>query len=192
VPTASPTPAERFATLLLWLVRAVDSQRLIGRLAMPLMILIVTRIREIRQRLTRLAARVAAGTYSPRASGGPRPGRPPGSRNRLPGEFAWLLKLVPEAAASASQLQFLLADPEIAALIATAPVPMGRALRPLFWMLGLRPPPILAPPAPPPVQAPTRPLEAEPPAPSPGTPHRQARPPRRPPIRDASGPPPPA
>ena len=48
-----------------------------------------------------------------------------------------------EAAGCGSQLQFLLTDPEFAALIAAAPQ-MGRVLRPLCRMLGVELPPLLA------------------------------------------------
>ena len=48
---------------------------------------------------------------------------------------------MPEASAAASQLQALLGDPEMAALIAAAPRQMGRVLRPLCRMLGIAPPP---------------------------------------------------
>jgi hypothetical protein len=161
VPIASPAPAERSATLLLWLGRAADSRYRGGWLTGPLIIRILNRLREIKQRFARVAARLAAGHCSPRKSGGPRPGRPPGRPNRLPTSVAWLIKLVPEAAASASQLRTLLADPEMAALLAAAPVPMARTLRPLCRMLGVDVPPMLAPPpsarpktsAPPPAEA---------------------------------------
>ncbi|MBV8094423.1 MAG: hypothetical protein JO110_14600, partial [Acetobacteraceae bacterium] len=61
---------------------------------------------------------------------------------RLPGGFGWLLRLVPGAAAYGSQVQHLLADPEMAALLAGAPQ-AARILRPLCRMLGIRPGPEL-------------------------------------------------
>jgi hypothetical protein len=159
------TPAECFATILLWLSRAVDAHHLAGRLSGPLMILILNRIRDINQRFARLAARIGAGTYiprrpaaTPRRPTGPRP-RPP---NKLPQGFAWLVKLVPEAAVYGSQLQFLFADPAMAALMAAAPGPLRRPLRSLCRMLGVAPPPILA--LPPCVRARTRPPKPERPA----------------------------
>jgi hypothetical protein len=133
--------------LLLWLGKAVDSRSLVGLLARPLAVLILNRIREINQRFARLAARVAAGTYVPRRST-PRPHveRKPRRPNPLPQGPIWLIKLVPEAAASASQFRLLLTDPEMAALIEAASAPMRRPLRSLCRMLGVEPPPILAPP----------------------------------------------
>jgi hypothetical protein len=65
--------------------------------------------------------------------------------------FGWLCGAVPSlarrfgAAQFGSQLQYLLGDPEMMALIAASPR-MQRTLRPLLWMLGIeasliRPPP---------------------------------------------------
>jgi len=146
-------PAERLAALLLSLVRAVDSRRLTGRLATPLFILIFNRIRGIKQIFGRLAARIAAGRFSARCAS-KRPlaeqphAKPPSrAKNPLPRGVAWLIKLVPEAAAHASRLRSLLADPEMLALLAAAPAPMRRPLRSLCHMLGVEPPPMLAPPA---------------------------------------------
>jgi hypothetical protein len=59
-----------------------------------------------------------------------------GAGPRLPRGVAWLLRLAPETAGYASQLQYFLADPEVAALLAAAPR-MARALRPLCRMLGV-------------------------------------------------------
>jgi hypothetical protein len=138
-----------------------------GKLARPLGLLIMNRIREIKQRFARLAARIAAGTYVPRRSttrrrlAEPKPRQP----NPLPDDFAWLIKLVPETAAFGSQLQLLFADPEMAALMAAAPAAMRRPLRSLCRMLGVAPPPVLALPAKP--RAPRKPPRAAPQAPPP-------------------------
>ncbi|MBV8095775.1 MAG: hypothetical protein JOY71_02935 [Acetobacteraceae bacterium] len=56
---------------------------------------------------------------------------------RLPSGFGWLIRLVPGAAIYGSQLQHLLADPEMAALLADLPQ-AGRILRPLCRMLAIR------------------------------------------------------
>jgi hypothetical protein len=144
----TPTPAERFATLIRWLSGAVWTRNHFG-LPMPLIGLIIDRLREINQRFARLAARIREGRYVPRRrSGSPRSPGPPRPRppNKLPQDFGWLLKLVPEAVGYRSQLEYLLRDEEIAALLAAAPASMARPLRSLCHMLGLRPPPILPPP----------------------------------------------
>jgi hypothetical protein len=76
---------------------------------------------------------------------------------------------VPDAIGHRAQLENLFSDPEMAALIAAAPAPMARTLRPLCRMLGLAPPKILAPPQKPrprraaPVAAPEPPPPPPPP-----------------------------
>jgi hypothetical protein len=80
----------------------------------------------------------------PNAPGLRRP-RPP---NKLPQEFGWLIKLVPEALGYRSQLEYLLRDEAMQALLAAAPPSISRPLRSLCWMLRLDPPPI-PPPLPP-------------------------------------------
>jgi hypothetical protein len=146
VPTPPPTPAESFATLLTWLTKAVVAMMGGERLPLQLIGMIIDRIRRSKQLFACIAARVAAGRYRPRRGGAvPRPGQKPPPPNKLPQQFGWLLKLVPEAVQYRGQLENLLRDPEMAALLEAAPVPMGRALRPLCRMLGLPPPPILSP-----------------------------------------------
>ncbi len=95
----------------------------------------------------------------------------PAARNRsnvaLPRRFAWLRQYLPETAIYADQLQQLLADPEIAALVAQVPQ-AGKILRPICRMLGVQPiPQILTPqapnPAPPPLETP--PLDTPPESP---------------------------
>ena len=166
------TPHERFAAIIDLLCRTVAARIAGGRLAGPLILLIWRRLSRMGVRFAAIAARHEAGTLPaprrrPRAPRPARPRPPP----LLPRGVAWLLRLVPEAAGGASQLQHLLADAEMAALIAAAPQ-AGRILRPLCRMLGLRPPAVLA--------LPPRP--ARPPAAScrgPAAPH-PARPPQRP------------
>ena len=134
---------------------------------MQLIGLIVDRVRRIKQRFATLAAQVRDGHYTPRRSITPprrRPGQAPPPRNKLPQKFGWLLKLVPDAVGYRSQLEHLLADAEMAALLAAAPTAMRRPLRSLCRMLGLPPPPILAlPPRPKPPPAPRAKREKPPP-----------------------------
>jgi hypothetical protein len=139
------------------------------RLPLLLIAQIVDRIRRIKQRFATLAARIAAGKYVPRQNANPprkRPGQAPPPKNPLPQKFGWLLKLVPDAIGYRCQLENLLLDPEMAALISAAPGPMAKTLRPLCRMLGLTPPPILAPP-PRAKPKPRPPKPARPPAPKP-------------------------
>jgi hypothetical protein len=128
------------------LCQAVAARSAGGRMAGPVIILIWTRLRRAAARFAALAARVRAGALPspaplrPRAASRPARPRPP---HRLPGGFAWLVRLAPEAACFGGQLQHLLSDPEFAALLAAAPQ-MGRVLRPLCRMLGVDPPALLA------------------------------------------------
>jgi hypothetical protein len=177
-----PAPAERFATLLRWLGQAVAARSGGDRLSYALIGLIIDRIRGINQCFARLAARIRDGKYFSRRFA---PRRPPvGDRhrepNKLPQTFGWLLKLVPEAVGSRSQLECLLRDPEFAALLAAAPASLGRPLRSLCRMLRVSPPEILAPPARP------RPPRKTPPAPKTPPPPPRPQPPawlRMPPSR---------
>ncbi len=144
-----PAANLRFAGIIAMLCRMVAARIAGGRLAGPLIILICRRLRRLARRFSALAARHAAGRLRParrrpvrpRRPGTPRPQRP-AAPSPLPRGRAWLIRLVPEAAAGASQLQYLLAEPEMAAFLAAAPQ-AGRILRPLCHMLGLRPPAVL-------------------------------------------------
>jgi hypothetical protein len=155
-------PAERLARIMDWLCVAVAARGIGGLLTASLIFLLWGRLRRAALRARRLAARIAAGkplVARPRGPEPPRPGRPPSPR--LPRGYAWVIRLVPAAAAAASQLRALLTDPEMAALV-QAP-PMRRLLRPLCQMLGVEPPPVPERQA----VAPAPPSPARPPAPWP-------------------------
>src|ERR1700689_5696851 len=95
-PIAPRTPTECFATIMLWLSRAVDGHSTWGRLARPLALLILTRIRLINQRFRRIADRVREGTYQFRSvMAASRRATKPRPRSELPQKFGWLLKLGP-------------------------------------------------------------------------------------------------
>ena len=175
-PPPTLTPAERFADILWYLAQAVVTRSAFG-LSQPLIVLIITRIRDAKQAFARLAARIQAGTYAPRrrASTPPRPPavqkpRPP--PNPLLRKFGWLMPLVPGAVVFGGHLENLLRDPEMAALLAAAPVSLRRPIRSLCWMLRVEPPKILARPARP----------AKPRTPRPPRPRREPLPPYRPPT----------
>ena len=178
MPTATPplTAAERFADILWYLAQAVVTRSAFG-LSQVLIALIVTRIRDAKQAFARLAARIDAGTYAPRrrSSTPPRPPavqkpRPP--PNPLARKFGWLPPLVPGAVVFGGQLETLLQDPGMAAILAAAPVSLRRPIRSLCWMLRVEPPKILARPARP----------AKPRKPRPPRPRREPLPPYRPPT----------
>ena len=141
--------AERFARLVMWLVHAVAKMSGGDRLSYSFIALIVTRLRDIKLRVTQIAEQLAAGTFRPRKpSSSPRKkpeSKKPRTAKKLPCRAAWLLRLVADAAGSRSQLEYLFRDPEMMALIAAAPEALGRPLRSLCWMLGCPPPDIIAP-----------------------------------------------
>jgi hypothetical protein len=137
------------------------------RSAAPLIVLAWARLRRLSVRFALLAAavrdgRLAAASAARRRADPPPAlpprGMPPASPaeawpapprlpalpppHRLPRGFGWLLRLAPEAAAYGGQVEHLLADPEMAALLAAAPQ-AGRILRPLCRMLAIRPGPAL-------------------------------------------------
>ena len=197
-------PAERLALILDLLCRAVAARGPKGLIAVPLAFLIWGRLRRLGIRFTRLVARIAAGEAPPpprqRAPRTPAPRPAPRPAAGLPRGRAWLRRLLlPEGPAAGSQLQHLLADAEMAALIA-ADRRVGRLLRPLCHMLGVTPPhaPARPPRQPPPDAAP------HPAATHPGATHpaedsapRAASPPGAPaaapsPFPNACGPPCPA
>jgi hypothetical protein len=174
VTDAHPTPAERFATMLRWLSGAVAAISGGDRLSYLLIGHIIDRIRGIKQRFARLAAAIREGRYAPRSfvpcrnPAARRPRRP----GPLPQNFGWLLPLVPDAVCYRSQLEHLLRDPEMVALLAEAPASLARPLRSLCWMLRVAPPANLAParparpPPPPPPHAAPPPRACGPPLPA--------------------------
>ena len=148
--TAPFSPTDRFALVIEGLLRSVAGSH--RRLAGPLILLICKRLRRIAAGFAAVAAQVGSGTLraaSSRAERRPLPGGGAPARRAwsaagapLPRGFAWLLRLVPEGAAYGSQLQALLSEPEMAALISAAPQ-IGRLLRPLCRMLAVEPTPEL-------------------------------------------------
>ena len=169
------TPADRFSALIRYITQSVSIRTGWDRnLSLTMIGLITERLRNIKWAFLRIAARVQAGRYVRRAAaprrrggGGWRPGPLP--RNR-----GWLEPLIPQTIEWRGHLAHLLQDPEMLALIEAAPEALGRPLRSLHWMLGLRPPAILkirkAPPAAPPptpVAPPARPPAKPPTAPAP-------------------------
>jgi hypothetical protein len=143
---ALPSPAERLAVLIDALCTAIAAHGVRGLLTAPLILLLWSRLRRMAGRARRLASRIEAGAplSIPRPRAAPRtPARP---YIRLPRGFTWLVRAVPGTACGAATLQFLLDDPEMAALAETPP--MRRLLRPLCRMLGVRPPPVAKPPPP--------------------------------------------
>lgn len=132
---------ERFAMCLEGLIRAVAARISAGVMTGALILLICQRLRRTLGGVQDLILSIRAGKLPqrialPRAAG-VRECRVPSPALGLPRRFGWLISLVPyEAAGFASQLRHLLADPEMAALLAASPR-MIRLLRPLCRMLGV-------------------------------------------------------
>ena len=160
------------------------AERVRARTAM--LVLVWGRIGRMANRFEKLFARWRANTLPNRTLPRPRPARAsePATPRKNPGwptGRAWLVHVVGyEAAGRASQLQHLLAHPDMAAFLHAAPQ-AGRILRPLCHMLGIAPPLAPAPlePQPPPTRRPAR----KPRAPA-VTPPAGSRPPgSQPPLR---------
>ncbi len=142
VPFVTPVPppaAERLARILDDLCKAVAARGPGGFLPIPLLLLVWTRIRRASIRIARLAARAAAGKppivrRAPRAASQNPASRKPASR--LPRRAGWLIGPVPAAGGYASQLQYLLTQPDMVALLEAAPG-IDRLLRPLCRMLAV-------------------------------------------------------
>ena len=147
--TPPATPTDRLAAIVALPAGCVAEQRRLTRLAGALVIAIWTRLHRISVRFGAVAAtplpppRPARPDPAPRATA---PHLAPSSRRptAMAHDAGWLVRLMPGTAASRSQLEALLRDPEMAALLAADPR-LGRILRPLCWMLGVHR--SLAPPA---------------------------------------------
>jgi hypothetical protein len=63
----------------------------------------------------------------------------------LPRGRGWLGRLVPRVGHVSGGLNQLMAEPQFLAFLEAAPQ-AGRLLRPLYWMIGVKPPPMLQPP----------------------------------------------
>ncbi len=143
-PWANAGLSDRFAPIIEGLCRAAAAR--LGApgparwTAGPLMILLWVRLRRIAARFAALAARagVRRRAFLGRNTASSPPPQPPAMRKCLPTRFAWLVRLVPEAACYGTQLQHLLSDPAMAALLAASPQ-ARRLLRPLCRMLGVSP-----------------------------------------------------
>jgi hypothetical protein len=166
VPALPATPADRFALIIDGLCRVVAAQHARGLAGPMIILIWTrlrragTRFASLLARFEagtlpaaarprrRTACRSAARPAAPGEDGrgaeidrrsppqGGSPARSSDASPRLPRGFGWLLRLTPETACGASQLQYFLSDPEVAALLAAAPR-IARALRPLCRMLGV-------------------------------------------------------
>ena len=110
--------------------------------------------------LTKLLAQMKAGTLPPPRDPVPRtapprartrapsqPRTPPEPGTTLPRVFGWVSRYGWETRCYVSQLQHLLAQPEVADLLRQLPQ-TAKILRPLCWALGIKPDPAVLPPPP--------------------------------------------
>ena len=98
------------------------------------------RVNRLRNRFARLLAKLATG-WRPKLVAGPARARPANTDRvrpeALPRGHVWLYAMLPgDAASCASQLQAMLADPGMRAVLAEVPA-AGRIMRPLCRLLGL-------------------------------------------------------
>jgi len=165
----APALAAKLALILTDLGRLIFARcLLLGPLAIPLN----NRVAGVARRLAALLAHLAAGRLPrphaprPKTEDGRRRGGPPATY--LPARHAWIVvTLGHHAAGYASQLQYLLNDPQTLATLAAAPpravASIARTLRPLCQRLGVDLPSILQPPPPPPrPPAPAKPARPKP------------------------------
>ena len=151
-PPPAPTSLSHHLAIIVGAMRGALAARCAkDRAAAPLILLAWTRLGRLAARFERLMAKVRAGRLPAapfvrrRVAAVPGVFRPPGLPQplQLPRGFGWLLRLVRETAAYSGQVETLLADPEMAALLATSPQ-ARRILRPLCHMLAIRPGPALS------------------------------------------------
>ena len=129
---------EHFASLIEALYRAAAARAGRKHALAPLVLLICPYLRRLARRFETIVARVRSGAPAPLTRPRTAPRRAGVRGPRLPGRYAWLVKLSPECAALGGQLRHLLAQPEMAALLEAAPG-AGRILRPLCLAMGIKP-----------------------------------------------------
>ncbi len=169
-PKHIPSTAWRFAAIIRDLSGAAGMRMRADPATVPKLSLLQAWLHNTIRRFVALAQRAKAGPLPPPRPRAPRPapGRPeptphpPRPRQpEMPRQFLWVVRLLGvEATGCANQLDYLLKDPEMQALLRDAPQ-VGRILRPLYRRLGRKPDPALLPPPPP------RPPRAKPPPPEP-------------------------
>lgn len=136
---AAPGIARRLATILAALAALVAHAFLRNPGRVGIIVALCTRINRMSARFARLMARLpaATATRAPRPSRSGQPGGPPPTS--IPSARGWLVaELGYRAAGYGSQLNHLLNEPETVALLAQIPQ-VGRILRPVCRMLGIRP-----------------------------------------------------
>jgi hypothetical protein len=152
--TAAVSPftvlAQRLWRTAILLREAVAARGPRDKSMVPMIWLIAIRLGRLATRFEQVIARLVAGTVSA-------PRRPyvrkvrvavvrPEGELRLPTRKAWLIRTVQETGLYSGHLEYLLADPDMIALLAISPE-AGKIMRQFCHMLGIKPGPSLALPA---------------------------------------------
>ncbi|MCW8308285.1 hypothetical protein AruPA_14695 [Acidiphilium sp. PA] len=177
-PLPEPTPIQRLAAIFDLLIESTAHESVRARVAIPLMIMMWSRIDSLARRFVSLFTRRQPRIPTPNPNrqtptrqirtSRPRPTRVPKISRPLehcpPGGYGWLIENLPirgtGIAVARAELEHLLTDPAMHQLIAATPA-LGRILRPLCYALGIERPPQLA-------------------RPRPEIPHKRTKPRRRP------------
>ena len=158
-------------------------------LLMQFAALLWNRLTEAAERFAAIAAHPVARPRRRRAEPAPMradampadmtPPRPPAPRRTLPRTHGWLARIAPETVPYGIDFAYLLGQPEMTDLLATAPR-LWRVLRPLCRMFGITPPeatpPEATPPETPPPTPDPPPRRASEAVPDPDRPRRRRRP----------------
>jgi len=170
--TSAWSLAGRFARFIGGLREAMATSAEHNPVLMLLAARLWNRLTEAAERFAAIAAHPVARPRRRRAEAAPMPEdaappRPRAPRRTLPRTHGWLARMSPETVPFGIDFANLLAQPEMADLLATAPR-LGRLLRPLCRMFGITPPE-----APPP-QPDAPPRRAPKAAPDPDRPRRRS------------------
>jgi len=176
LPPQPTDPAERFASLITAMRKAAADSHVARGVSGPLILAIWNYLGGIMNGFAAIVAKVRAGTLPAPRVRKPRAPRPPAEPpvpkkprkpSLLPRGKIWLVRLFGwHIGGHACQLETLLKDPDMAALIAAAPQ-LGRLIRPLCRALGRDPGAASLPPRPPKPKKPRKPRPPRPKAPRP-------------------------
>jgi hypothetical protein len=148
-----PDLTQRFASLVGALCGTLFRRANMHHPLYPLLMFVQNYIGRTQRRFARLVARCRAGDIpppirprAPRGAAGngahapePPAAPSPGRNFRLPGSHAWLLRTMPLLRDALGQLEHLLRDPDLLALMQAAPDHFRRVLRPLCRLMGATP-----------------------------------------------------
>jgi hypothetical protein len=139
---ASLSPTDRFSSLIEGLMKDVAASVVWGWVAIPLIKLLWRRLRHMNARFASVMARFRAGTLpapgSARRLASVRPASSPRPPD-LPRRVGWVVQVISGALIWGYELEKMVDDPELAAIVADAPQ-IGGVLRPLCRMLAVKPP----------------------------------------------------